>query len=206
MRNSVSIWLTDRVLPRRKSWLIAAVLGSLTAILPAASVLAGPYHSYAVELVKKLPAGAQIRPDIETYLDGAASAYRIANGRKGVIADDLMRLAARAQAADMLLAGKSGHISRNGYSFDSRFAAFVDNADRYRARGENAAGDRRKGTPDHDRARRLFQLWLDSSEHRYNLLKRDYEFVSTGVIQRGGELWAVQIFWSRPIAANPLMP
>jgi hypothetical protein len=30
-------------------------------------------------------------------------------------------------------------------------------------------------------------------------MKRDYEYVSTGVIQRGEELWAVQIFWSKPI-------
>jgi hypothetical protein len=38
-------------------------------------------------------------------------------------------------------------------------------------------------------------------------MKRDYEFVSTGVIQRGDELWAVQIFWSKPVPrnSNPLI-
>ena len=193
-------------MPKRQTWLTAALICGSIVGWPNPAVLAGPYHSYAVETVKKLPAGAQIRPDLETYLDGIVSAYRMANGREGVVGDELMRVAARAQAADMMIAGKSGHVSRDGYSFDSRFAAFVDNADRYRARGENAAGDRRKGPADRVKVRRLFELWLDSSEHRSNLLKRDYAFVSTGVVQRGDELWAVQIFWSRPIAANPLMP
>jgi hypothetical protein len=33
-------------------------------------------------------------------------------------------------------------------------------------------------------------------------MKRDYEFISTGAVQRGDELWAVQIFWSRPVEAQ----
>jgi uncharacterized protein YkwD len=80
----------------------------------------------------------------------------------------------------------------------------MDEAELYPARGENAASDRKKGEAGEAKARRLFASWIDSSGHRRNLMSRDYEFVSTGVIQRGDELWAVQIFWSKPKEQTPL--
>jgi len=182
-------------------WLMAG----LALLLGSAPAEAGRYQAYASRLLDSLPEGARIRPDLEAYLDSLADAYRISEGRKGLSADKLMVTAARAQAADMMLAGKSSHRSRNADSFDSRFGAYVDNIDLFRARGENAASERHKGPADQAKARRLFELWLDSGQHRRNLVKRDYEFVSTGVIQRGDELWAVQIFWSRPVEPNLLM-
>lgn len=164
------------------------------------------YAQYARALLTHLPDDAGARPDLEQYLDEIVSSYRESKGRKGLMASDLMREAARAQAADMMLAGKSNHRSRAGHSFDQRFGAYVDEVELYRARGENAASDRRKGPADETKARAVFALWLASGEHRRNLMKRDYEYVSTGVIQRGEELWAVQIFWSKPMppGSNPL--
>lgn len=174
---------------------------------PGAALAAGNYAQYARSVLAGLPGNSQPRPDLEVYLDGLASAYRQSNGRKGLIASDMMREAARAQAADMMYAGKSRHTSRAGHSFDQRFSAYVDTDLLYKARGENAASDRKKGPAGEAKAKALFGLWLDSSGHRRNLMKRDYEFVSTGVIQRGDELWAVQIFWSKPVPAssNPLI-
>jgi uncharacterized protein YkwD len=204
MRTTVSIWLTACTTAKWRTWLTTALAGCLIAAQPLPAT-AAEYQAYAVQILKTLPKGAQIRPDLEAYLDGLAGAYRATNGRKRLIPDNLMRVAARAQAADMMLAGQSGHRSRNGDSFDSRFGAYVDNVDLYRARGENAASERHKGPADRAKAQLLFALWLGSSGHRRNLMKRDYEFVSTGVIQRGEELWAVQIFWSRPIEPNPLI-
>lgn len=168
---------------------------------------AGNYAQYARSVLTSLPENSGARPDLEAYLDRLVSSYRKSEGRKGLIASDMMREAARAQAADMMFAGKSRHKSRAGHSFDQRFGAYVEEAELYRARGENAASDRKKGPADEAKARALFELWLDSSGHRRNLMKRDYEFVSTGVIQRGDELWAVQIFWSKPIPpnSNPLI-
>jgi uncharacterized protein YkwD len=168
---------------------------------------AGSYAQYARSLLQKLPENSGARPDLETYLDKLVSSYRQANGRKGLIASDMMREAARAQAADMMFAGKSSHKSRAGHSFDTRFGAFVEAAELYKARGENAASDRKKGPADMMKAKAVFDLWLDSSGHRRNLMKRDYEYVSTGVIERGDELWAVQIFWSKPVPpnSNPLI-
>jgi uncharacterized protein YkwD len=160
------------------------------------------YAYYAKALLSKLPENAGARPDLEQYLDRVVSSYRQSKGRKGLIASDLMREAARAQAADMMFAGKSNHRSGAGHSFDQRFGAYVEDVELYRARGENAASDRKKGPADESKARGLFALWLASGGHRKNLMKRDYEFVSTGVIQRGDELWAVQIFWSKPAPPN----
>ncbi len=181
----------------------------LVALLPAGAPAqaAGNYAQYARSVLTGLPENSGARPDLEAYLDGLVSSYRKANGRKGLVASDMMREAARAQAADMMFAGKSSHKSRAGHSFDQRFGAYVEAAELYRARGENAASDRKKGPAGKMKAKALFDLWLDSGGHRRNLMKRDYEFVSTGVIQRGDELWAVQIFWSKPVPpnSNPLI-
>lgn len=175
--------------------------------LPGEAQAAGDYAQYARSVLASLPGNSRPRPDLEAYLDKLASSYRQSNGRQGLIASDLMREAARAQAADMMFTGKSLHTSRAGHSFNQRFGAFADADLLYKARGENAASDRKKGPADLAKAKRLFELWLGSGGHRRNLMKRDYELVSTGVIQRGDELWAVQIFWSKPVAAgsNPLI-
>lgn len=189
-------------------------LAALAFLAAAALGFSGPpaqassdYAYYARSLLSHLPENSGARPDLEDYLDRLVSSYRQSKGRKGLIASDMMREAARAQAADMMFTGKSNHSSRAGHSFDQRFGAYVEAAELYRARGENAASDRKKGPADEGKARSLFALWLASSGHRRNLMKRDYEYVSTGVIQRGEELWAVQIFWSKPIepGSNPLL-
>ncbi|MGE0241380.1 MAG: CAP domain-containing protein [Parvibaculaceae bacterium] len=193
----------------RLARLVALVLFAMAPVLAAGAPAeaSSDYAYYARALLAKLPENAGARPDLETYLDRLVSSYRQSKGRKGLRASDLMREAARAQAADMMFAGKSNHKSRAGHSFDQRFGAYVEDVDLYRARGENAASDRKRGSADESKARGLFSLWLASGGHRRNLMKRDYEFVSTGVIQRGEELWAVQIFWSKPIPpnSNPLI-
>jgi uncharacterized protein YkwD len=173
-------------------FLFIAVL--LLSTLPAAA----GYRDYAHSLVDSLPKGVVLRPDLELVLDEMASSYRTGKSRAALEASDQLREAARAQAIDNMRRGKSSHRSGRGEEFSTRFAAYVDDAELYPARGENAASDRRKDAADEAKARRLFKSWLESSGHRRNLMSRDYEFVSTGVIQRGTELWAVQIFWSKP--------
>jgi uncharacterized protein YkwD len=165
---------------------------------------AGDYARYAQAVLASLPDNAKARADLEDYLDKRVSGYRKENGRKGLIASDLLREAARAQAADMMYAGKSLHVSRKGHKFAARFGAYVEDIDLFAARGENAASDRRKTPADKAKAEKLFQSWLDSGGHRRNLMLRDYEYVSTGVIQRGNELWAVQIFWSNRASPVPI--
>ena len=154
------------------------------------------YRVFAHELLQSKPQGVVIRSDLETYLDGLAAEARRAGGRAPVMASDLLRDAARAQALEMLQGNYVGHQSQSGYQFKHRFAAFAD-PQVNGSHGENAARDRQDGPVDRAKARRLFQQWLDSRGHRRNLMHRDYRFVSTGVVQRGHLLYAVQIYWER---------
>ena len=167
-----------------------ALLASLLA-LPAPAHAAEAYRAYADGLLDKPPAGTKLRPDLETVLDKLAAGSR---GKTQLKVNDRLKRAARAQALDMALGNYVGHQSRNGYRFGQRFAAFAD-VDSVGLHGENAARDRRSGPVDAARARRLFGQWLESSGHRRNLLNPAYAYVSTGAVQLGNHLYAVQIFW-----------
>ena len=177
---------------------LRAVFLILACLSLVASASAADYRSYADGMLSSLPADIVPRPDLEAYLDGLVSTYRQTKGRTSLKPDDLLRQAARAQAMDMMLGGYVSHSSREGHRFASRFKAYAGDPDRYPARGENAARDTQKGAADQAKARRLFQQWIDSRGHRYNMLKRDYAYVSTGVMQRGNKIWAVQMFWAEP--------
>jgi len=160
------------------------------------------YRKYVESLMARPPEGVVFREDLETYLDQLASSYRRSKRRPALAADPALREAARAQAIDMMLAGRSSHRSRTGHDFKARFAAFLSADNTAWVSGENAASDRRKGAVDKARAKRLFQLWIDSTGHRKNLLRDRYVHVSTGAVQRGDEIWSVQIFWSEPIRTD----
>jgi uncharacterized protein YkwD len=185
--------------------LLASVLLALTLMIQGAMAQPG-YRGYATSVLQSPPQGVRVRADLEKLLDGMASSYRTANGRSALAASNLMRQAARAQAMDVLMAGRLSHSSRKGHSLRARFEAFADNPRWYRSYGENAANDRYRGPADRAKAARLFKRWTESSGHRRNLLKRNYAFVSSGVIERNGELWAVQIFWEPPREPSPFAP
>jgi uncharacterized protein YkwD len=153
------------------------------------------YRAYADALVADPQKGAKFRPDLEAYLDGMAASFRRSSGLRPVAAAERMKVAARAQALDMALGGYVGHTSRNGYGFMQRFAAFADPKAVGR-HSENAAMNwQTKGTVDRERAKTLFQQWVNSSGHRRNLLKPAFGYVSTGAVEIGDSLYAVQIFW-----------
>jgi uncharacterized protein YkwD len=156
------------------------------------------YRAYAEQLAQSPPGHLVVRPDLEALLDSLAQQARAAKKRGVLGASPQFRIAARAQAIDMVLGDFVGHKSLKGYSFHARFAAFAADADRHSSRGENAARERSKGPAGEAKARRLFQQWLDSGGHRRNMLNRSYNRVSSGVVQKGDHLYAVQIFWSEP--------
>jgi hypothetical protein len=102
--------------------LAALLLLAAVIVLPASGPAAASsdYAYYARSLLSRLPENAGARPDLEEYLDKLVSSYRQSKGRKRLIASELMREAARAQAADMMFAGKSNHRSRSGHGFEGR--------------------------------------------------------------------------------------
>ena len=153
------------------------------------------YRAYAEQLIQNPPQSVVIRPDLETLLDSLAKSARLSKNRKAVVSSPEFKMLARAQAIDMVLGDYVGHRSLKGYSFHARFAAFASESEFYPARGENAARERSGGTPGEAKARRLFDQWLRSSGHRRNLLSPSFDYVSSGVVQKGDHLYAVQVFW-----------
>ncbi|WP_421694030.1 CAP domain-containing protein [Aestuariivirga sp.] len=160
--------------------------------------LAGPYLDYAKGLAAHPPKGSSYRPDLEAELVSLLNGYRAEQGKAPVAADPAFRDAARAHAADMMLNNFMGHSASTGQSFQGRMAAFAGDVTKYPSIGENAARDTQATPVDDAKARALFQQWVKSSSHRRNMISRSFQFVSTGVIQRGDKIWAVQIFFATP--------
>jgi uncharacterized protein YkwD len=154
------------------------------------------YLEIARGSLKNLPAEARLREDLEAVVVSQANAYRQSKGVKALQTSHLLRDAARAQAIDMMLNGYVGHKASSGHEFASRMRAFLGISMGLPQMAENAARDTQKGEADPAKARRLFQQWVESRPHRKTLLNGDYKFVSTGVVQRGNKIWAVQIFFA----------
>jgi uncharacterized protein YkwD len=180
-----------------KYMLIWFVMGPLLFPWTAFEANAKTYLEIARSSLKNLPADARIREDLEASIAGQANAYRQAKGIASLQASPRLLDAARAQAVDMMLNGYVGHKSSSGHEFDSRMRAFLGSSVMMMPRmAENAARDTQKGEADAGKARRLFQQWVESRPHRKTLLNSGYKFVSTGVVQRGNKIWAVQIFFA----------
>ena len=177
--------------------LIWLVLGLV--LLPGVCFEAGAktYLEIALGSLKNLPADARIREDLEAVIAGQANAYRQSKGVASLQASPKLRDAARAQAIDMMLNGYVGHKASSGHEFDSRMRAFLGSPIMMMPRmAENAARDTQQGEANAGKARRLFQQWVESRPHRKTLINSGYKFVSTGVVQRGNKIWAVQIFFA----------
>lgn len=182
-------------LTRRR--LCLSALGLAAMALPAS---AGPYLDYAMGLNAHPPEGSRFRPDLEEKLVALASAYRVAQGKEPVTADPAFQAAARAHAADMMINNFMGHTASTGQSFQGRMTAFAGDVTKYPSIGEIAARDTQKTPVDEGKAEAVFQQWVHSSTHRKVMINRSFQFVSTGVIERGGKIWAVQIYFAAPRA------
>lgn len=183
-----------RCRPTRRLFCLGLV-GLAAAVRPS---LAGPYLDYAKGLAARPPKGSRYRPDLEAELVDLLNAYRDQKGKAPIAADSAFQDAARAHAADMMVNDFMGHSSSTGMSFQGRMAAFVGDVTKYPSIGENAARDTQDTPVDESKARALFEQWVKSAPHRKNMVSRSFAFVSTGVIQRGDKIWAVQIFFAAP--------
>jgi uncharacterized protein YkwD len=172
-------------------------LALLSGLRPA---MAGGYRDYVMGLNASPPDGSRFRPDLESLLARLTSAYRVEEGKEPITADDTFREAARAHAADMMINGFMGHNASTGLSFQGRMQALVGDVTKYPSIGENAARDTQDTPVDEAKARALFQQWVKSRTHRKVMVNRSFRLVSTGVIQRGNKIWAVQIFFGTPRA------
>lgn len=175
--------------------LILLTLGMVLGLRPAA---AGPYRDFVSGLNASPPGGSRFRPDLEATLAALVSAYRVEQGKEPIAPDDTFQAAARAHAADMMLNGFMGHSSSTGLGFQGRMQALLGDVTKYPSIGENAARDTQDTPADAGKARAILGQWTGSRTHRKVMVNRSFRFVSTGVIERGNSIWAVQIFFGTP--------
>jgi uncharacterized protein YkwD len=161
------------------------------------------YVQYANHLVKSPPEGATFSTSLESAVLVAVNAYRHSQGYAALKpAAAKMVLGARAQAMDLLMQGRVGHVSSNGYNFESRMRALRAGVMNLPSMGENAARSTRHGLNDAETAAYIVQQWIKSPAHRKAMVSRDYLTVATGVAQRGGNTYAVQIFVGPEVKSN----
>jgi len=178
---------------RRRLCLLTLVL--LAGVRPAG---AGTYRDFVSGLNAGPPGGSRFRPDLEATLASLVSAYRVEEGKEPITPDDTFLTAARAHAADMMMNGFMGHSSSTGLSFQGRTQALVGDVTKYPSIGEIAARDTQDTPVDEGKARAILTQWINSRTHRKVMVNRSFRFVSTGVVQRGTKIWAVQIFFGTP--------
>jgi uncharacterized protein YkwD len=165
------------------------------------------YVQYANHLVKSPPEGASFSPSLEGAILASVNAYRRSQGYAALLpATAKIAFAARAQAMDLLVQGRVGHFSSNGYSFESRMRAQRPGVMNLPSMGENAARSTRHGLNEAETAHYIVQQWINSSAHRKAMVSRDYLTVATGVAQRGGDTYAVQIFVGPEVKSNLNLP
>lgn len=191
-----------------RRWILLAGCAGLYLI--AATVLQGhgaaareTYAAFVVRINEALPDGAQFRADLEEQLLNAANKYRVAKGLKRLKpAAAALAQAARAHAADMMHGEFVGHTSSSGAGFESRMRALNPGVMMLPRMAENAARERSKGPADAAKAGKLFQQWVKSSAHAKTMRSRDYIAVATGVAEKDGKLYAVQIFVGPELKTN----
>jgi uncharacterized protein YkwD len=160
------------------------------------------YTAFAARLVAQARSENYIRPDLEAELTKLANAFRKSKGLPALKTDSAAQSAARAHAMDMMLNNFMGHVASTGHDFDSRMRALHGGAMILPSMAENAASEHRSGNANAATAASLFQQWVKSPPHRKTLLSRDYVKVATGVVSKGGQLYADQIFTGPQVQTN----
>lgn len=161
------------------------------------------YTAFAARMVAQAQSEHDVRADLEAELVQLANRYRASKHLPILRVDNANQAAARAHAMDMMLGNFMGHVASTGHDFDSRMRALRGGGMMVLpAMAENAARVSKPGLVDNVMAAGLFQQWVKSPPHRHALLSRDYVAVATGVVSKGGVLYADQIFVGPQVQTN----
>jgi uncharacterized protein YkwD len=187
-----------------RSWLRLATMVTLALLVSVPTAQAREtYLAFANRIVENPAEGTAIRPDLEASVLRATNAYRRSQGLPPLkpLKGKLLQ-AARAQAMDLLLTGGMGHTASTGHGFESRMRAFHAGQMILPVMAENAARLRNTQLDDSARAARLVKQWIGSSGHRKNMVNRSYQMIAVGVVSRGDDVYAVQIFSGPQVKTN----
>jgi uncharacterized protein YkwD len=161
------------------------------------------YVQFADRLLTERPEGTEVRVDLEAAVLRATNSYRASKRYPALKkADQKLLIAARAHAMDLLASSAMGHTSSTGYGFESRVRAFYEGQMILAPMAENAARLRNSTLSDSERAQALVQQWIKSAGHRKNMINRTYTTVAIGVVSRGDDVYAVQIFSGPQVKTN----
>jgi uncharacterized protein YkwD len=200
--------MKKRIQPLFNRWsqsvgaLVLAVVMLCATLIPAPALARETYVQFVRRVTSSPPAGLQFRSDLEQVVAAAVNAYRKSKGVSSVGAAPALQAAARAHALDLAMNDEMGHTAFNGMGFDSRIRAIKGGPMFLPSMGENAARDRRKSAATADKARGLVKQWIESSGHRHNMISRSFTLVATGVVQKGNQIYAVQIFTGPEVKTN----
>lgn len=138
---------------------------------------------YAPSPDVELPAGYLVDADGEERLFQALNRERAAAGRAPLKREPALDVLARAKAADMAGNGYFDHISPVfGSVYDMLDGAGIA----YKWAGENIA---RAGSAD-----AAHKAFMESSDHRANILSAGYTWVGIGAVSSGNRVYVAQIF------------
>jgi uncharacterized protein YkwD len=161
------------------------------------------YTPFAQRLVSQPPEGVAIREDLEAAVLRATNAYRATKRLPPLTpTGDVLLLAARAQAVDLLEQGAMGHVSSTGYDFSSRMRALYPGQMFLPVMAENAARLRNSKLTDAEAAQALVAQWIKSPSHRKAMSDLSYVSVAIGVARRGNDIYAVQVFSGPLVKTN----
>ena len=137
-------------------------------------------------------AGAASLAELRAAALEAVNADRKARGLPALEPAEALDEAALAHAEDMRERDYFAHESPEGRSVMDRYRAA--GGERWRKVGENIAKCGRCGAPDVARVRSFEEGWMNSPEHRANILDPGYRRFGFGMVGEGGEQYAVQTF------------
>jgi uncharacterized protein YkwD len=180
--------LSQRARPRSIVLLIGLVAGCAGAPTPAPAP--APAARVPARPTANVPAAARAALDPEivaSEMVDRTNAARRAAGLPGLGRSVNLMQAAQLQADQMVKAGRMDHeLSGQPYpTLKARLAAVQYSV---RAAGENIAEGQHS-------AAEVVSTWMDSSNHRANMLSKDYTEMGAGVAAaRNGRLYFVQVF------------
>lgn len=160
------------------------------------------YAAYATRLLAQAQSENSVRADLERQLWRMANAYRAGKGLRSLANETFSQPAARAHAMDLMQHQMMGHVASTGHDFEERMRALRPGIMILPQMAENAARVSRPGDVNSAMASSLFQQWVKSAAHRHTLLSRDYVSVATGVVSKGGVLYADMIFIGPQVQTN----
>ncbi len=165
---------------RRIRLLVAALLACVPLALPGAAIAAPTCADAAV-----VPDGANADVLREATLC-LLNVERTTRGLKPLRSHSQLGKAARAHSANMVGAGFFDHVCPRGSTVNSRVrggTSYLRGPIRRWALSENIGW----GTGELATPQQMVRMWMDSSEHRRNILRRRFRHVGIGVVMGAPE-------------------